>query len=192
MVQRVRVAAVITAAGLSLRFREDKLAYLVEGVPMGVACLRQYARIPLCKRVLVTDKARAYMHREAEKLDYTLCFNLEPQRGLSSSVMLGTECISKEEAEGLLYGVADQPFLRDESLFALIQAFEQEPDCIWALEAEGKQGKPVIFPMIYREELLKLQGDIGGKSVLLRHKDKLRTVSVSVKELKDLDTREDI
>ena len=112
---------------------------------------------------------------------------------MSSSVRLGTEHICASGAyDGILYAVADQPNLKAATVLRLIEAFTAEPGCIWAPEAEGKRGNPVIFPAALFAELIQVTGDRGGCQVIAAHPDLLRTVSVPAEELKDIDTKEDM
>jgi CTP:molybdopterin cytidylyltransferase MocA len=88
--------------------------------------------------------------------------------------------------------VADQPNLKASTVEQLTKAFEREPDCIWAPEAGGKRGNPVLFPASLFEELLNVTGDRGGRQVIAAHEDLLRTVAVPPEELRDIDTKEDM
>ena len=63
---------------------------------------------------------------------------------------------------------------------------------IFAPEAEGRRGNPVLFPAALFEELLQVTGDRGGRQVIAAHPDLLRTVTVPAAELKDIDTKEDM
>ena len=189
----MRLACLLTAAGLSNRFGTDKLRLPVEGQPMGIHALNVLQAAPFALRVLVTSLDKGYLIEAAEKRGFEVVVNPAPERGMSSSVRLGTEHIRRMGAyDGILYAVADQPNLRTATVEQLMEAFEEEPSCIWAPEAEGKRGNPVIFPASLFEELLAITGDKGGRQVIDAHKDLVRTVIVSPMELKDIDTKEDM
>ena len=112
---------------------------------------------------------------------------------MSSSVRLGTEHILRTGSyDGILYAVADQPNLTGETVQRLMEAFETSPGCIWAPEANGKRGNPVIFPASLFAELLRIEGDRGGRQVIAAHMELLRTLAVSPRELMDIDTKEDL
>ena len=54
----------------------------------------------------------------------------------------------------------------------------------------GEFGNPAIFSEMYREELMTLEGDVGGKRVLRRHIDDLYLHEVDDGlELVDIDVR---
>lgn len=189
----MKLACLLTAAGSGSRFGEDKLLLQVAGRPMGVRALEVLSSAPFDLRVLVTSEDKGYLIDAAKGLGYAVVINPDPARGMSSSVRLGTEHIVHTGAyDGILYAVADQPHLTAATVERLIKAFEDSPDRIWAPEASGKRGNPVLFPASLFEELLAVTGDRGGRQVIAAHSELLRTVSAAPEELKDIDTKEDL
>jgi CTP:molybdopterin cytidylyltransferase MocA len=60
---------------------------------------------------------------------------------------------------------------------------------------EGKKsagGSPNIFSCRYRDELMSLEGDKGGKRVIRKHEDDTVYIEVPAEELYDVDTPEDL
>lgn len=189
----MRLACLLTAAGQSSRFGEDKLRLDLTGQPMGVCALETLHTIPFARRVLVTSADKEYLSDAGAALGFDVVINPAPEQGMASSVRLGTTHILDTGAyDGILYAVADQPNLSAKTVSRLAAAFETEPGCIWAPEAEGKRGNPVIFPAPLFGELLLVTGDRGGRQVIAAHPELLRTVAVAAEELKDIDTKEDM
>lgn len=189
----MRLACLVTAAGSGSRFGMDKLMLPVSGQPMGVHALNTLHLDNFALRVLITSKDKGYLMDAAKERGFEVVINPAPERGMSSSVRLGTEHIlTTGEYDGILYAVADQPNLSASTVEKLIDAFEREPACIWAPEAEGKRGNPVIFPASLFPELVQISGDKGGRRVIAAHRDLLRTVQVPARELKDIDRKEDM
>ena len=189
----MRLACLVTAAGSGSRFGMDKLMLPVSGQPMGVHALNTLHLDNFALRVLITSKDKGYLMDAAKERGFEVVINPAPERGMSSSVRLGTEHIlTTGEYDGILYAVADQPNLSTSTVEKLIDAFEREPACIWAPEAEGKRGNPVIFPASLFPELVQISGDKGGRRVIAAHRDLLRTVQVPAWELKDIDRKEDM
>ena len=189
----MKLACLVTAAGNSTRFGEDKLRLPVGGQPMGVHALDVLRQVPFSFRMLVTSADKGYLIEAARDRGFAVVINPAPERGMSSSVRLGTEHIVKGGAyDGILYAVADQPGLSAATVERLSNAFFEEPHRIWAPEAEGKRGNPVIFPAMLFDELLQVTGDRGGRQIIAAHPELLRTVSAAPEELKDIDTKEDI
>ncbi len=160
---------------------------------MGIHALNVLKEAPFALRVIVTSSDKGYLIEAAQHKGFAVIINPAPEKGMSSSVRLGTDHILRSGAyDGILYAVADQPNLKTTTVQRLIEAFEREPICIWAPESEGRRGNPVVFPASLYEELMTVKGDRGGRQVIATHPELLRTIVVSSHELKDIDTREDI
>ena len=189
----MKLACLLTAAGSGSRFGGDKLRLAVSGQPMGVHALDVLQSSLFALRVLVTSKDKGYMIEAARERGFAVVINPAPEKGMSSSVRLGTAYICQTGAyDGILYAVADQPHLKAGTVEQLVKAFEKEPDCIMAPESNGKRGNPVLFPASLFEELLNVTGDRGGRQVIAAHPDLLRTIAVPSEELQDIDTKEDM
>ena len=52
----------------------------------------------------------------------------------------------------------------------------------------GVRGNPCIFPARFFPELMALEGDHGGSTVIRRHEDALTLFEISPDELRDVDT----
>lgn len=189
----MKLACLLTAAGTSSRFGTDKLRMSIAGQPMGIHALDVLSQVPFDLRVLITSADKGYLIQAAENRGFTVIINPAPEKGISSSVRLGTEHICRIGAyDGILYAVADQPNLRAATVEELVSAFREEPHDIWAPEANGKRGNPVIFPASLTKELLEITGDKGGRQVIAAHPELLKTVIVPPGELIDIDTKEDM
>jgi len=56
----------------------------------------------------------------------------------------------------------------------------------------GRRGNPVLFSRSLFPELLTMEGDQGGREVILRHRDEMETVEVEEEEIfLDIDTAAD-
>ena len=61
------------------------------------------------------------------------------------------------------------------------------------VEYKGNLGNPTIFSRKYKDELLNLKGDVGGKFVMKKHLEDLEKLLITDKlELMDIDTREEL
>jgi molybdenum cofactor cytidylyltransferase len=84
------------------------------------------------------------------------------------------------------------PFIRPTTIDALLQRFaEVPPDSIVLPTYDGQPGHPVLFSIMYRDELRALQGDVGARSVVEAHAADLQRLPVDDPGiLRDVDTRE--
>lgn len=188
----MKIALILLAAGFSRRFGENKLCYPVDGVPMGERALRLHASLPYARRVLITQSDYEAFQATARGLGYEIRINPEPERGIGSSVACGVDDLLSdgERMDAALFAVADQPYLRKETVIRFLQAFTERPDRIAALASNGRRGNPVVFPHAYFDELRGLTGDRGGSQVLRAHPDQVVLYDFAAEEeLSDVDQK---
>lgn len=162
--------------------------YPVEGIPM-------YRRA-LDRALLVQEKMKGLIfsativtqypeiQKEATKLGVKTVFNSHPETGISSSMKLGL----LSEADACLFMVADQPWLRAETLEGLILRFLDSSKGMAAVSKNGEPGNPCIFSRKYYDSLMELTGDKGGKRVLKAHPEDVVLYEIeNEKELTDVD-----
>lgn len=90
-----------------------------------------------------------------------------------------------------LFTVSDQPWLRCETILELIEKFRKEKKGIACVQHNGKTGNPCIFSGKYFDELMELEGDVGGKRVIRKHREDTAVLDVpDERELLDVDSRE--
>jgi molybdenum cofactor cytidylyltransferase len=189
----VKIGCVLLAAGAGKRFGGGKLLHVIDGEPMIARALRLYATLPFAARVCVTRAEETQIQQLAHETGVPVVINPDPERGVGTSVAIATEAILAREPalDGILYAVADQPYLKQESVEKLIEAFMEHPGDIVSLCFEKRRGNPVIFPAEFYPELCALKEDTGGGAVIKRHTDRLRLTEVrSARELDDIDKKE--
>ena len=187
----MKFALVLTAAGMSKRFGSDKLAYPIDGKPMLLHALELYDRLSdrFVSRTVVLRAGAEERRMVAERMEYRVVENPDPERGIASSVVLGTQDALKSDPDAILYAVGDQPRVTEKTVLTLLNTFQKDPTRIVAPVGEGKRGNPVVFPKDLIPELLALSGDVGGSQVIKRHPDRVVTVEVPAAELYDVDVR---
>ena len=186
---QLTLGCVILAAGNSTRFGDNKLLAEIGGKMM---IERAFEAIPAERfsAVAVVTQYESIVHL-AERYGYRAIVNRRPDLGISHSVMLGTNAL-KDACDGILYQVADQPWLRRGSVSSMLDLFCENPEHIVSMSSDGKRGNPCIFPEKYFDELCRLSGDRGGRAVIKQHEDDLLLFEVSASELTDVDTPRDI
>lgn len=182
----LRIGCVVMAAGSGSRFGRNKLAAEVGGKTLLRRGLEAVPRAAFCRVVVVTqyDEAAAL----AEEFGFEVIRNDRPEDGQSRTVCLGTAVLA--DCDAILYQVADQPLLRQESVAREVSFFRQHPEHIVGLGHGGVRGNPCIFPRRFFRELMALTGDTGGSAVIRRHPEALLLYEVPAAELHDVDTVE--
>ena len=170
----MKLGLIMLAAGNSRRFGSNKLLYTIEGEPMYRHILSELMKVRKvlkeqghsCEITVVTqyDEIAA----ETEKCGAQVLYNLHPDEGISSSLKIGLR--RNREMDACLFTVADQPWLRGETILALVGVFLREGKGIACVEYEGKLGNPWVFSERYDGELMGLEGDVGGKRVVVRNR----------------------
>lgn len=183
------IQLLLLAAGLSRRFGGNKLLASWKGKPLYTYSLLALAglaaRRPDCRLTVVTRYEEIQSHALA--LGARVCWNDHSEEGISSSLRLGLE--SAPEVDFYLCSVADQPDLTTDTAGAFLDAFLASGNPLGCIAHQGQPGNPAIFHRRFREELLALQGDTGGRRVLERHQSERFLWPGPA--LPDLDTRPD-
>ena len=188
----MKLGLIMLAAGNSRRFGSNKLLYTVDGMPMyrhilleleKVKDALRFQGIP-CDITVVTQYDE--IAEDAGKRGVSVLYNLHPDEGISSSLRIGLSGI--RDADACLFTVSDQPWLRCETILELIEKFQREKKGIACVQHNGKTGNPCIFSGKYFDELMKLEGDVGGKKVIRKHREDTAVLDVlDERELTDVD-----
>lgn len=190
----MKMALVLLAAGDSRRFGGNKLLHCFEGKPMYRHLADQVAALSkdwFVRKMVVTQypEIMDYMKERG----YEVVVNQDSCLGISHSIHLALKALGEEEEEtAICFAVCDQPYLKAATLEALLKGFLKSGKGIGCLCNMGELGNPAIFSSRYRDELLALKGDVGGKRVLRRHIEDLYLHEVEDGlELVDIDLRPD-
>lgn len=102
------------------------------------------------------------------------------------------------EPDAYVFFVADQPWLSERTAETFLEFMkkvsgeDRESHPIGCISCLGEPGNPVWFSAFYKDELLALSGDRGGKRVMKAHMDQVHFFEVEEeRELWDVDTLED-
>ena len=182
----LRIGCLVMAAGCGSRFGRNKLEAEVDGKSLLRRALEAVPVEEFHRITVVTqyDGAAAL----AESFGFDVARNDRPQDGLSRTVRLGTEAMA--DCDAILYQVADQPLLEQETVRREIEYFRTHPDHIVGLSHNGVRGNPCVFPRRFFPELTALEGDVGGNVVIRAHPEALLLFEAPAAELQDVDTVE--
>lgn len=178
------ISAVVMGSGKSERFGKNKLLEKIDGVPMIEILLKKLKELPF-KNIFVTYKDKE-IFEICKKYKVIPLENKKYFLGQSESIKLGTENIKDEN---IMFFTGDIPFLKEETIFKIISEFDGR---ITIPVVNGKRCSPVIFPNKYKEELLSLSGDVGGREIIKKEK-KLNFIEFfDKKQFMDIDRKEDL
>ncbi|WP_313341646.1 selenium-dependent molybdenum cofactor biosynthesis protein YqeB [Sedimentibacter sp.] len=184
------VSAIVLAAGLSRRMNQNKLLMKLDGIEIYKYILNT---IKECKdffnEIIVVGKDSEVLYY-AESLGFKAKSNNNSHLGQSTSIIISLKNL--KPADGYMFFVSDQPYIKKETIKKLYDAFNENKDKIIIPSYNGIKGNPPIFPHRFKEELLRLSGDVGGKDVIKKHLKEIVKVNIHTeKEHIDIDTMDD-
>ncbi|MBS1953046.1 MAG: nucleotidyltransferase family protein [Cyanobacteria bacterium SZAS-4] len=170
-----KIVAAILAAGASSRFGSPKqLAKLGNKTLIDVtldaldsAGLEHICVVLGCNFETINDHLR--QRKGSSGTDFHILQNVEWSNGLSSSIQCAVKFAIAEDATHVLLLACDQPFVDSSLVQKLLDsanALSHKTDII-ACKYENSAGIPAVFPAIFFDHLLKLEGDKGAKSIIL-------------------------
>ena len=96
------------------------------------------------------------------------------------------------DAKGWIVALADMPFIRDDSIAAVIAAMASGAP-LAAPCHQGRRGHPVGLDRRFLAQLLELGGDQGARQLLDKHRDQLQLIECDdAGVLRDIDTPADL
>jgi len=185
------LSAILLAAGESKR-----MGALKQLMPLGKSTLLEQAIDNLLNSsvdetiVVVGHKAQEITKAIASR-PVKIVLNPNYQQGMSTSIIAGLKQLGPK-SQAVMLAMGDQPLVESRTINQLIDAFKSHDKGIAVPTHRGRRGNPVIFAIKYKEELLKLKGDIGGREIIKSHPDDVLEVAVdSESVISDIDTRDD-
>ena len=180
------LSAIILAAGSSKRFGKQKLC---EKLPSGNTVLgetiSQVERAVSKVRIITNANIYASINDENGRLKVCPEANL----GMGLTLAYGIKVV--QSANACLICLADMPFVKTTTYQTLAKSLTASNIVVPVFD--GKQGNPVGFGKRYFKNLLMLNGDSGGRSLLQTHADAIQRIEVDDPAiLYDIDTPEDL
>jgi len=182
------ITAIILASGFSRRMGRDKLLLklgdktIIENT-IGIIKKCDFSEIIMVYRdEMVGNIGKRY--------NIKTIFNDRAEEGMSASVKLGVA--NAVNTDGYMFFTGDQPLLTADTIKGLMSQFYNNKDFIIVPRYNGRPGTPTIFPVSCKEELLRIEGDKGGRSIISKNPEKVIYLDISDEnEGIDIDTWED-
>lgn len=181
-----KIDAVIMASGYSKRFQGDKLFEKIDNIPMIEHSLKKLKGIPFNQIIVVGRDER--VEKLSRKYKYEYIKNNKAHLGQSESIKIG---LIKSNGDAIMFFTGDQPFLTKSSILRLIKEYEKNNKIIRPIVGKTPFS-PVIFPQRYKKQLLKLEGDTGGRKLLRKENIIYKVNFEDSSEFIDIDTREEL
>ena len=185
------ITALVPASGFSRRMDgKDKLLLDWGGIPLvcRVLCNLKEAGI---KDIALIAHDPAVIRAAALYAPFArIIYNDAPDSGQSRSVVCGTA--SSPGRKGWLFLNGDMPLTDSFAIRQVLNLAARHPQKIVRACYQGQAGQPVYFPCRFRDELLNLSGDQGGRSIINIHADAVEDAWIDdLQAGKDIDSLQD-
>ena len=183
------ITGIILASGFSNRMGEDKLLIKLNNITLIETVISSCTESNLDKLIIVYRKNA--IKEIADKYNIETILNKNADLGQSESIKIGVASI--KENSNFMFIMGDQPFMDTELINKLIVEYKSSAKDILVPYYNSKRGMPSIFGKEYRDELLKLQGDKGGRVLMEKYSEDIEEIHFQDEKLgKDIDTPEDL
>ncbi|MBV9499177.1 MAG: nucleotidyltransferase family protein [Acidobacteriaceae bacterium] len=186
------VSAIVLAAGSSTRMGTVKPLVEVGGKPMLERTLSTVLQSRVDEIVVVLGHSAELIQQSIPFRDATAVINHSYTEGMASSLRTGLSSV-RANVEAVLIVLADQPFLKSETIDRLIEQYRSEWAEILVPTYNGVRGNPVLLDRSVFHELAQLNGDVGFRAIFGSHARGIAKVPVQDPGvLVDLDTPADV
>ena len=184
----MKLSIIVLASGNSRRFNGNKLLYEIDNKPMYLHTVDKLIDLKKSNEnvdeIIFVTKYDKIIDNLKNK-DIKVIKNNNSEFGISQSIKLG---ISNSFNNAYMFIVCDQPYIKKETINKFINEFIRSKKNLGCVSNDSILLNPTIFTDKYKDKLLKLDGDKGGKKIILKNIDDLFIFDVLEKrELIDID-----
>jgi molybdenum cofactor cytidylyltransferase len=183
------VGILLLAAGSSTRFGSDKrFALLPNDKSIMDSTLQQISKthLPVTVCLKPTD---IDLQKNLSERNISWTVNKNASLGMGSSIAAGINSCMHWDAT--LIALADMPYLASNSYASIAAIASREKIIIPSYY--NKRGNPVCFGSSFYSQLKKLNGDKGGKDIVLKNQHTVIEIALDDEEiLKDIDKPSDL
>ena len=186
------IYGIILAAGEGKRMGKVKLT-----LPLGdkklIEWVLQAAKLtPLDKYFLVVRPEDKDIIKIGKAWGAEIVLNPDFRKGMSTSIKKALLKINTQEAEGFFLILGDQPLITSKIINKLIKSFSPGKREIVVPYYKNRRGNPVLFDIYWKDELMAVTGDVGGRVLIRAHPEKIKRVNISDETiLFDIDQEKD-
>ena len=183
------ITGIILASGFSNRMGKDKLLIEIKGEKIIERVINACIQSNLNKVILVYREQD--IKEIAKKYKIKVIQNNQAYKGQSESMKIGIR--NTDDDSSYMFIVGDQPFINPETINRLIKEYKDSKSTITIPYYGRERGMPIIISNIYKDELLNVTGDKGGRDIIEKYLQKARIVNIeNIKIGKDIDEPQDL
>ena len=186
------IYGIILAAGEGKRMGKVKLTLPLGDKQLIEWVLQAVKLVPLDKYFLVVRPEDREIIKIGKRWRAEIILNPEYKSGMSTSIRKALYRIPSEDLEGFFILLGDQPLINPSILYKMLLAFTPGKKEMVVPFYKDRQGNPVFFDGYWKDELMKLSGDVGGRVLIKAHPERIKRFKISDESiLLDIDREED-
>lgn len=187
------VRGIVLAAGTSTRYgTSNKLLQELDGVPIVRHATETLVRSQVDDVSIVVGYQADQVKATVSGLDVSVCRNASYERGLSSSVRTGVRTAIESGDDAVLIALGDMPWVDSETANLLIEGYRRGVGDILVAAHDGQRGNPVLFDHRFFDALADIEGDTGGRQLLMERDDVVLIETDDRDVLRDIDSPGDL
>jgi molybdenum cofactor cytidylyltransferase len=165
---RLRIAAVVLAAG-----HTD----YADTLPLSAAA-DSFREAGVDDLIMVVGDHAQQARAELSRCDVTLVVNEDYDDGLAKSLRYGLKML-QAGTRAVLLSLGNRPFITPQTVTSLIRAFKTKGTPVVVPAHSQMRGHPVLFDTRLVPELLRAEGNCGGRAVLAHHRGDITEIDIS-------------
>ena len=186
------IYGIILAAGEGKRMGKAKLTLPLGNNQLIEWVLQAVKLAPFDKFFLVVRPEDKDIIKIGKAWGAEIVFNPDFRKGMSTSIEKALLKINTQEVEGFFLILGDQPLITSKIINKLIKSFSPGKKEIVVPYFKDKRGNPVLFDIYWKDELMAVTGDVGGRVLIKAHPEKVKRVNISDETiLFDIDQEKD-
>lgn len=189
----VSVHGVVLAAGESRRYGDrNKLLQPRNGDPLVVHAVRTAVDSAVDGVTVVVGYQADAVRGALADFDVDVRTNSAYEAGQSTSLACGVDAARERGADAIAVFLGDMPDVSVATVDRLVETFAGTAHDALAPAADGKRGNPVVFDSAHFDALADVDGDVGGREILLERADAIAVETGDPGVLQDIDRPADL
>lgn len=186
------IYGIILAAGEGKRMGKVKLTLPLGDKPLIEWVLQAVKMSSLNKTILVIRPEDEEIFKIGKDWGAEIVLNPNFRQGISTSIKEALLRIDSQEVEGFFLILGDQPLINSTIINKLIKSFSPGKGEIVVPYYQDIRGNPALFDICWKDELMAVTGDVGGRVLIKAHPEKVKRINISDKAiLFDIDKEKD-
>ena len=195
------ISEILLAAGKSKRMNgENKLTKEINSIPLINYSIKNILASSVDELIIVLGFESNILQNLIQKNNkIKIIINKNFENGMASTIKLGLENLSKK-SEAFFICMADMPMISQNIYNKMIKSkfnYNNKKNIKYKKKIiiptyNGKDGNPVLFSILMKNEIMKINGDVGARKIIDLHPNQILSVPLkSDKIFLDFDKQED-